>query len=100
MKKTSEWRAERNRMALARLHKALPDIFPPPVLTHALNRPFIPPMPRRAVDALARAPVSGGPARAGARAQKRHAGRLDMAARNGAQAQSAGNFPVSSNAVS
>ena len=55
MKKTSEWRAERNRKALARLRKALPDIFPPPVLTHALNRPFIPPMPRRAVDAYWRA---------------------------------------------
>jgi hypothetical protein len=51
MKKTSQWRAERNRMALARLRKALPDIFPASVLTHALNRPFILPMPRRAVDA-------------------------------------------------
>ena len=55
MSKTSEWRAERNRKALARLKKALPKIFPPPVLTHALNRPFIPPMPRRAIDGYWRA---------------------------------------------
>ena len=48
--KTSAWRAERNRKALARLTKALPAIFPAPVLTHALNRPFIPPMPRLAID--------------------------------------------------
>jgi hypothetical protein len=53
--KTSEWRADRNRKALARLRRALPDIFPAPVLTHALNRAFIPPMPRRAVDAYWRA---------------------------------------------
>jgi hypothetical protein len=50
MKKTSEWRAERNRKALARLRRALPEVFPAPVLIQALNRPFIPPMPRRAVD--------------------------------------------------
>jgi hypothetical protein len=55
MTKTSEWRAERNRKALARLRKALPEVFPAPVLTHALNRPFIPPTPRRAVDAYWRA---------------------------------------------
>jgi hypothetical protein len=55
MKKTSEWRAERNRKALARLQNALPEIFPAAVLTHALNRPFIPPTPRRAVDAYWRA---------------------------------------------
>jgi len=48
--KTSAWRAERNRKALARLMKALPAIFPGPVLTYALRRPFIPPMPRLAVD--------------------------------------------------
>jgi hypothetical protein len=46
----SQWRAERNKLALARLSKALPRIFPAPVLTYALNRAFIPPMPRRAVD--------------------------------------------------
>jgi hypothetical protein len=88
MKKTSQWRAERNRKALAPLRKALPGIFPPPVLTHALNRPFIPPMPRRAVDAYC------GPACEGARAQERHAGGLDMAARHGTQARSSGKFPV------
>ncbi len=53
--KTSEWRAERNRKALARLQKALPKIFPAPVLAHALRRPFIPPMPRLAIDAYWRA---------------------------------------------
>jgi len=53
--KTSAWRAERNRKALARLTKALPAIFPASVLTHALERPFIPPMPRLAVDGYWRA---------------------------------------------
>jgi hypothetical protein len=46
----SEWRAERNRLALARLNRALPKIFPAPALTHALNRSFTPAMPRRAID--------------------------------------------------
>jgi hypothetical protein len=55
--KTSEWRAERNALALARLTKALPAIFPAPVLTHALSRPFTPPMPRLAVDGYWRAHV-------------------------------------------
>jgi hypothetical protein len=53
--KTSAWRAERNRKALARLQKALPAIFPPAVLAHALRRPFIPPMPRLAIDGYWRA---------------------------------------------
>jgi len=53
--KTSAWRAERNRKALARLMKALPAIFPAPVLAYALRRPFIPPMPRLAVDGYWRA---------------------------------------------
>src|SRR5215510_8874452 len=53
--KTSAWRAERNRKALARLTKALPAIFPAPVLTYALKRAFIPPTPRLAVDAYWRA---------------------------------------------
>lgn len=46
----SEWRAIRNRQALARLNRALPDTFPGPVLTHALQRAFTPPMPRLAID--------------------------------------------------
>jgi hypothetical protein len=46
----SQWRAERNKLALARLTKALPRVFPVPVLNYALNRAFIPPMPRRAID--------------------------------------------------
>jgi hypothetical protein len=53
--KMSEWRAERNRLALARLTRALPKVFPAPALTHALNRSFTPPMPRLAVDSYWRA---------------------------------------------
>lgn len=48
--KMSETRELANRRALARLEKALPDIFPAPVLTHALARRWTPPMPRLAVD--------------------------------------------------
>jgi hypothetical protein len=55
MSKTSEWRAERNAKSLTRLQKALPDIFPAAVLARALARPFIPPMPRLAVDGYWRA---------------------------------------------
>jgi hypothetical protein len=51
----SPWRAAKNERALARLTRALPEIFPAPVLTHALGRPFIPPMPRLAVDGYWRA---------------------------------------------
>jgi hypothetical protein len=51
----SEFRDQRNRRALARLTKALPAIFPPGVLTRALNRPFIPPTPRLAIDSYWRA---------------------------------------------
>jgi hypothetical protein len=46
----SQWRAERNRQATARLERALPPIFPSAVLIRAFNRPFVPPMPRLAVD--------------------------------------------------
>jgi len=53
--KMSEWRAARNRQALARLAKALPATFPAAVLANALDRPFTPPMPRLAVDAYWRA---------------------------------------------
>src|SRR5437763_186630 len=51
----SEWRAEKNQQALARLSKALPAIFPAPILNHALQRSFIPVTPRRAVDSYWRA---------------------------------------------
>ena len=51
----SAWRDERNKRALARLEKALPEIFPAGVLTRALSRPFIPPMPRLAIDGYWRA---------------------------------------------
>lgn len=46
----SAWRDERNELSRARLHRALPSVFPVPVLTHALSRPLIPPTPRRAVE--------------------------------------------------
>src|SRR5467141_166734 len=51
----SAWRDERNQRALARLEKALPRIFPATVLRRALSRPFIPPMPRLAIDGYWRA---------------------------------------------
>ena len=51
----SKWRDEINRKALARLDKALPEVFPPPVLTHAMGRRFTPPMPRLAIDSYWRA---------------------------------------------
>jgi hypothetical protein len=53
--KMSETRDLRNARSLARLKKALPDIFPAPVLTHALNRRWTPPMPRIAIDSYWRA---------------------------------------------
>jgi hypothetical protein len=53
--KMSEWRAERNRRSLARLKRALPEVFPAPVFTRAMSRPFIPPTPRLAVDSYWRA---------------------------------------------
>lgn len=48
--KMSETRDAYNRRALIRLHRALPENFPKPVLTYALNRRWTPPMPRLAVD--------------------------------------------------
>lgn len=50
-----EQRAERNRQSVARLTRALPDIFPPAVLSRALARPFVPPTPRLAIDGYWRA---------------------------------------------
>ena len=51
----ADWRAERNRKSVARLMKALPAVFPAMVLRRALASPFVPPMPRLAVDAYWRA---------------------------------------------
>src|SRR3954470_13917741 len=51
----SEWRIEQNARSLARLTKALPTIFPAPVLQFALARRWTPSMPRRAVDLYWRA---------------------------------------------
>jgi hypothetical protein len=47
--------AERNRRSLVRLTKALPAIFPPFVLSRALNQSFILPTPRLAIDSYWRA---------------------------------------------
>ena len=55
MSAASEWRAERNVAALARLERALPGVFPGAVLQHALARPLIPPTPRLAVESYWRA---------------------------------------------
>jgi hypothetical protein len=48
-------KAERNRQSVARLTKALPQIFPALVLRRALGRPFVPPTPRLAIDSYWRA---------------------------------------------
>jgi hypothetical protein len=55
--KGSEWREARNAQARARLDRALPAIFPPLVLRHALARPLTPPTPRLAVESYWRAHV-------------------------------------------
>lgn len=46
---------EINRRALARLTKAMPDIFPSGVRNRALTRPFIAPTPGLAIDSYWRA---------------------------------------------
>jgi len=51
----AETRALANERALARLMRVLPEHFPAPVLTYALNRSWTPPMPRLAVDGYWRA---------------------------------------------
>jgi hypothetical protein len=48
--KMSETRELHNRRARKRLDRALPAIFPAPVLIHALARRWTPPMPRLAID--------------------------------------------------
>lgn len=53
--KMEQTRLLQNRRALARLTRALPEIFPKPVLTYALNRRWTPPMPRLAIDGYWRA---------------------------------------------
>jgi hypothetical protein len=53
--KLSAWRELKNQQARARLDRALPDIFPAPVLTHALARRWTPPTPRLAIDSYWRA---------------------------------------------
>ncbi len=64
MSKWQEEKAERNRQSSARLTKALPPIFPSAVLSRALNRPFVPPTPRLAIDSYWRAhPIRARPVR-------------------------------------
>lgn len=48
--KMAETLALRNERALQRFNKALPEIFPAAVLTHALARRWTPPTPRLAID--------------------------------------------------
>jgi hypothetical protein len=55
MSRWQDEKAERNRQAVARLRRALPDTFPSAVLSRALGRPFVPPTPRLAVDSYWRA---------------------------------------------
>ena len=54
---TSQWRTLRNVQARARLERALPPVFPVPVLRHALARPLTPPTPRLAVESYWRSHV-------------------------------------------
>jgi hypothetical protein len=54
----STWQTEtgeRNRESFARLSRSLPAAFPPAVLARALDRPFIPPTPRLAIESYWRA---------------------------------------------
>jgi hypothetical protein len=51
----SYWRDERNTLALARLKRALPPIFPQLVLRHALSQRFLSPTPRLAIESYWRA---------------------------------------------
>ena len=54
----SNWqteKAERNNRSLERLSRSLPAIFPQAVLARAIERPFIPPTPRLAIDSYWRA---------------------------------------------
>ncbi len=46
----ASWRDGRNEASRARLLKAVPRVFPPAVLIHALARPLVPPLPRLAVE--------------------------------------------------
>jgi hypothetical protein len=55
MSRWQDEKAERNRQAVGRLRRALPEIFPSAVLSRALGRPFVPPTPRLAIDSYWRA---------------------------------------------
>src|SRR5262245_46699291 len=55
MSKWQEHKSAINERALARLTRALPEVFPPAVLSRALARHFIPPTPRLAIDSYWRA---------------------------------------------
>ncbi|HEY4200301.1 MAG TPA: hypothetical protein VGM83_07045 [Devosiaceae bacterium] len=46
----AETLALRNERALQRFNKAVPEVFPAPVLTHAMARRWTPPTPRLAID--------------------------------------------------
>ena len=99
----SNWREmveAANRQALARLNKALPAVFPAPVLTHALERRFIPPMPRLAIDSYWRASAARRAACPYAGFPKRRTIRMDVAARQEPQERASGDVPHAARALS
>ena len=55
MSKWQDEKEKRNRQSVTRLTRALPGIFPSNVLSRALNRPFVPPTPRLAINSYWRA---------------------------------------------
>ena len=55
MSKWKDEKAERNRQSLIRLNRVLPPVFPTAVLSRALDRPFVPPTPRLAMESYWRA---------------------------------------------
>ncbi len=55
MSKWQDLKVQANQRALARLTKSLPEIFPAAVLSRAFSSPFVPPMPRLAIDSYWRA---------------------------------------------
>jgi hypothetical protein len=75
--------------------KALPAVFPAPVLARAVSRPFVPPMPRLAIDGYWRAH----PLRAD-RLARALAARLELAYRRDGRARSAAELPCPAGTVS
>ena len=101
MSKWQDEKAERNRQAITRLTKALPDIFPPAVLARALGRPFVPPTPRLAIDSYWRAhPLRADRLARALAARSARAGWLDLAPRWRPQERTASHVPDTAGALS